>query len=132
MTTGGKRSASRALDGKVLDLKTFDALREFLGERADAAIVRLGDAFLEHTPARLKDIRHALDLKDAGAVARAAHVIKGGSAQLGAVRLQTLAATLEALAKTDDLEGVQRELHNAEMEYQKAADELKSLIAESS
>jgi len=94
----------------LLDDQVFDRLRRAM---SCAALQEVIDAFLQDTVTRIADMRTA----DAETARRQAHTVKGGAAMLGAVRVSTVAAVVEAgidqpgerLRKLDELEHSLRE-----------------------
>jgi HPt (histidine-containing phosphotransfer) domain-containing protein len=65
----------------------------------------LADLFVQDAPRRLADIREALRRRDAPALERAAHALKGSAANFGAKDTVAAAATLESLGRGGDIEG---------------------------
>jgi HPt (histidine-containing phosphotransfer) domain-containing protein len=59
--------------------------------------------FREDSKRELAQVADALRDRDAQAVARAAHALKGSSGQLGAARTESIAAQLQAVAETGEL-----------------------------
>ena len=68
-------------------------------------MAKLIGLFLRETPARLADIRTALESGDAPALERAAHALKGSAGTLGAYALSELCAQLEELADSGTVTG---------------------------
>lgn len=85
------------------DPAVLEQLRELLGSRADAAMKRLFDAFTNQAPGKLVEAEGALDAGDVESLARAVHVLKGSSGQIGALKLRDLAADIESVAKKGEL-----------------------------
>jgi HPt (histidine-containing phosphotransfer) domain-containing protein len=100
----------------VLDSTVLDQLRELLGDRAEAALGRLFDTFLLQAPRNIVDARVALETSDAEALARAVHVLKGSSGQIGALRLRDVAAAIELDAKAGRLEQAGALIETLELE----------------
>jgi HPt (histidine-containing phosphotransfer) domain-containing protein len=63
------------------------------------------DYFLEMAPQQLDDLQAAVAAQDVAAVDLQAHSMKGGAANVGALRLSAAARELEMLAKAGTLEG---------------------------
>jgi two-component system sensor histidine kinase/response regulator len=81
-----------------------DLVRRLHGDAELAAeIVRL---FTDECPGLLDDIRVAIDRRDARAVRRAAHTLKGAAATAAAVGIAEAAALLEGLAVEGDVEAL--------------------------
>ena len=66
-------------------------------------LVEVVEAFLGDSPPRLEALRASLDRGEAEAVGRAAHSLKGSSGNFGAMRMQTLCADIERLARAGQL-----------------------------
>ena len=58
--------------------------------------------FLEETPQRLKDIGAALVVLDGAALARTAHLLNGSCGNIGAKRMRSLCAKLQAYGQAQD------------------------------
>jgi signal transduction histidine kinase/CheY-like chemotaxis protein len=85
------------IDETALDRTALDELQEDLGGTAPLHDVIA--TFLEKTPAVLAVLRAAAARADAGAIRKAAHLIKGTSAMLGARTLARQCAELEGLCQ---------------------------------
>ncbi|MDA2986098.1 MAG: Hpt domain-containing protein, partial [Actinomycetota bacterium] len=72
-----------------------------------AALRRIADAATAELPRLLVAIQTQLAVNDLRRVAAHAHTLRGAAANLGAERLQQLAATLEHQALSQDAESVQ-------------------------
>jgi HPt (histidine-containing phosphotransfer) domain-containing protein len=95
---------ARAGDAGV-DRAVLLGLREFQAPGEEDTVARLIALFLRETPARLADIRAALESGDPPALERAAHALKGSAGTLGAYALRDLCAQLEDLADSGTVEG---------------------------
>ena len=71
------------------------------------------DFFLEMAPQQLDDLQAAVEAGDVAAVDLQAHSMKGGAANVGAVRVSAAARDLEMLAKGGGLDGASRALRAA-------------------
>jgi CheY-like chemotaxis protein/HPt (histidine-containing phosphotransfer) domain-containing protein len=85
----------------AIDRGVLQQLREDLG--GDAPLHEVIVTFLERTPGALAALRDAAGRADADAIRRTAHMIKGTSAMLGALRLAECCAELEGLCRGGDL-----------------------------
>jgi len=97
---GAARQAVRkraARPAGAIDWSRIESLRPFDpdGSMVAGAIA----SFLADAPARIKAIREAQAAGDAGALASAAHALKGAAANIGAARLQELSQGIESLAR---------------------------------
>jgi signal transduction histidine kinase/DNA-binding response OmpR family regulator len=82
----------------VMDFARLEEFREFDDEALSMTreVIAL---FLQDTPVRLEAIDAAVAAQDAGALASAAHALKGAAGNVGAVALHLAAGELEALSK---------------------------------
>jgi two-component system, sensor histidine kinase and response regulator len=89
----------------VLDARVVGRL-ERLGQAAGEDLMgQLAVLFLADADARVAALRQALAGDDAGAVVRSAHTLSGASANLGAIDLARLCATLATDSAAGDLAG---------------------------
>ena len=63
------------------------------------------DFFLEMVPQQLDDLQAVTEAGDLAAVDLQAHSMKGGAANVGAVRMTAVAREMETLAKNGSLDG---------------------------
>jgi PAS domain S-box-containing protein len=96
----------RGLDG-IPGLDAGQGLKNLCGKRD--AYVRLLHLYAEHHRNDIAMLRRSLDAGDVAEAQRIAHSLKGASGSLGAVRVQTLAANLEAaLRERRDRDEIER------------------------
>jgi HPt (histidine-containing phosphotransfer) domain-containing protein len=79
----------------VIDLQAVENLRALNPGDQDEFIREITGIFLEDTPLRITELDLTLASGDMAKFARAAHSIKGSSANLGADALKAVAAQLE-------------------------------------
>ena len=116
----------------MLDEAAIAALRDpDLGGDPDF-LVEVVEAFLGDSPPRLQALRASLDRGEAEAVGRAAHSLKGSSGNFGAMRMQTLCADIERLARAGELGSLGPLVEQLDVEYEQVAERLAGLVAESS
>ncbi len=89
-------------DLPVIDPEAINNLRE-LSPDDDAFIIEIIDIFLEDTPKRIAELDSSLASQDVEVFGRAAHSIKGSSANLGAMNLRGVAEKLEHHARNEGL-----------------------------
>jgi signal transduction histidine kinase/CheY-like chemotaxis protein len=98
----GRAASTAGTEGPIDEA---DLVRRLHGDSALAAeIVRL---FAEECPVLLDSLRHALDRRDAAAVRRTAHTLKGAAGAASAVAITRAAAVIETLAADGDLEAIE-------------------------
>lgn len=106
-----------------------DRVRELQDLACDdsALLGELIDLFLTSTPELIDQMRRATEDEDGPAVRRAAHTLKGSSGQMGAMRVQDICATIETLAGTGSLVGVEPLLSELSLAFGRSVGELRSL-----
>ncbi|MCC6627349.1 MAG: response regulator, partial [Chloroflexi bacterium] len=114
----------------IIDDEAIAALRDpdFGGDAAFLAEVV--EAFTLDTPPRITTIHTSLAGRDAEALARAAHSLKGSSGNFGATRMQTLCADIEQYARTGQLDHLQPLVERLETEYTLLSSRLAQLVAD--
>jgi HPt (histidine-containing phosphotransfer) domain-containing protein len=93
----------------AVDPEAIEQLRFLEDEDQPNVVAELVLLFVEHTPPKIAAIRDGLAQGDAGAVKRAAHSLKGSSANVGATGMQHVCEQIEHAAAGGDL-GPAREL----------------------
>jgi histidine phosphotransfer protein HptB len=115
-------------DVAIIDLQAIENLRA-LNPGDDGAFLReIAGIFLEDTPQRLAELEQSLRERDVARFARAAHSIKGSSANLGANSLRSVAEKLEHQARTEGIDQVATLLEQVNAEFAKASRELGKLV----
>ncbi len=98
-----------------------------LGESdGDHFLRELVEVFLDDVPDQLEGMRKALSDRDAAALARAAHSVKGASSNFGAAELQAKCFELETRAREGTLEGAENLIGEIEMIFKRLAEALRS------
>jgi CheY-like chemotaxis protein len=108
-----------------LDLGVLSRLTSDAGGAPD-----LVGLFREDSKRELAQVADALRDRDAQAVARAAHALKGSSGQLGATRTESIAAQLQAVAETGELGSAKALLRRLETAIDAAHSALSSALPE--
>jgi HPt (histidine-containing phosphotransfer) domain-containing protein len=103
----------------VLDDEALAQLRELQIQGEPDLVAEILNLFLADTPARLAAIGEAFQARDAAAVARGAHALKGATASIGARRMTTLCEALEANATVQTLTDAGATLTELEEEFQR-------------
>lgn len=104
-------------DSVVIDTDALGRLEEWGGQDL---ILKMLQLFLEHAPERMDQIRTGIDGESLEVAERGAHSLKSSAGNLGARRLQSLAAEVEDLAAGGDAEGVLARLPDLETAYAEA------------
>jgi two-component system sensor histidine kinase/response regulator len=87
----------------VLDPEIICRLRELGDAVGEDLLLQLAALFNADANERIAELSHAFDHRDSAAVIRAAHTLRGSSANLGAVDLGRLCERIEAVGITGDL-----------------------------
>lgn len=115
-------------DSSVIDPQAIENLRALNPGDNDEFLREIAGIFLEDTPQRIVELDQSLAAGDAGKFTRAAHSIKGSSANLGAVALRSAAEKLEHHARTHGLTDVAALIGEIKAEFARANAELSKLI----
>jgi CheY-like chemotaxis protein/HPt (histidine-containing phosphotransfer) domain-containing protein len=83
--------------------------------------------FLEDAPKKMAVIRRAVEEKDSGALAAAAHALKGSLSLVGANKAAGTARNLQAMGRLGTLDGAATELTVLESEFEELRRQLSSL-----
>jgi signal transduction histidine kinase/CheY-like chemotaxis protein len=92
-------------DAGAINMRQIATLRD-LGERAGTDLVgEVLQSFIEEAEPQLARLEAAVDARDAADLARCAHALKSSCANLGAEQLSTLYRRLEALGRSNEVDG---------------------------
>jgi HPt (histidine-containing phosphotransfer) domain-containing protein len=100
----------------VLDTAKLDDMLDMTGDDP-AFLAEMIDSYLATTPPLLAQLQQSLTNADTAAFRLAAHTLKSGSADFGAMALSKLCAQLEELGKTGRLDGASQWVAQAEALY---------------
>lgn len=115
-------------ESDVLDLPTLAGLLESMGGDVDF-VKELVDAYLDSTPALFAAMRQAAAAGDGAALQRAAHSLKTGSANMGALALAALFRQLEDMGRSGALAGAEARIDAAAAAYDDVASALQAHVA---
>jgi PAS domain S-box-containing protein len=101
LVVGGKR-AGDAAPAADAELDRADLLNRLVGGDAELLKEVVG-VFLDSCPTMLAELKQAVDRRDASAVQRAAHALKGAVANFGAKTASEAAQRLEVMGRDQDL-----------------------------
>ncbi len=99
---------------ETLDSSVIEGLFDLGG---DELLEELADLFLEDVPPRLEALREAIGSGDAPSVGQVAHALKGSSGNMGATRMASICAKLEAVGISEDLTKAPKLLDQLEAEF---------------
>ena len=115
------------IDPTIIDPAALERLVKWGGPSLSNEIVQL---FLENGPARMDQIRVAIDGEDLDAPERGAHSLKSSAANVGAHHIQRFASEVELAASGGDLQTVRDLIPNLEEAYAQATQELTVIVEE--
>ena len=117
-------------DIPVIDLQAIENLRALNPGDEDEFLREIVQIFLTDTPQRITELEQSLTARDVPKFARAAHSVKGSSANLGAMALRSVAEKLEHHSRQAGLDGAPLLLIELKVQFAQAQLELKKLVAE--
>jgi HPt (histidine-containing phosphotransfer) domain-containing protein len=113
----------------VIDPQGIENLRALNPDDHDEFLREIVTLFVEDTPQRLAELDRSLAAADAPTFVRAAHSIKGSSANLGALALRAAAEELEHRSAKQGLADVASLVVRVKAEFARTQTELERLIA---
>src|SRR5579862_6084225 len=114
-------------DSSIINPEAIAALRDLNPGDNDAFLREIIGIYVEDTPKRFADLKKSLAAGETALFIRAAHTIKGSSANLGAVSVASSAERLEAKSRTTGLAGVEPLMAECEAAFAKASAELQKI-----
>ncbi|HUR56549.1 MAG TPA: Hpt domain-containing protein [Opitutaceae bacterium] len=112
----------------VIDPQAIANLRSLNPGDNDEFLREIAAIFLEDTPMRIAELDQSLAAGDVSKFTRAAHSIKGSSANLGATALRVAAEKLEQQSRTKGLADVSALVASIKAEFARAQVELSALV----
>lgn len=113
----------------VIDPQAIENLRALNPGDNDEFVREIAGIFLEDTPLRIAELDQSLAAGDVAKFTRAAHSIKGSSANLGAMALREVAEKLEHTARTSGIGDVASMVTQIKAEFARAQAALATLLA---
>lgn len=111
-----------------LDPAVIDTLRQ-LNEPGEPEVIReLFGLFLTDAPARMQAIAAAVEARDAAALQRAAHTLKGASSAIGATSLHGACRALEDMGKRGVFDAAADRVAQLRDEYRRVEDAIDQLL----
>ena len=112
---------------EVLDQATLAGLLDSLGGDVDF-LRELVNAYLDSTPGLFAAMRQSVAAGDGAGLQRAAHSLKTGSANMGALALAALCKGLEDMGRSGVLDGAETHIDIAAAAYTDVATALRDRI----
>jgi CheY-like chemotaxis protein len=101
----------------ALDAEVVERLRDLAAATDESLLGQIFDAFLSDGEARLIALRHALQDSDSAGLRKAAHALKGASANIGARRMAEITEQLQALGEAGSVEGAAPLIDTLQVEF---------------
>lgn len=112
----------------LIDLQAIENLRALNPDDDDEFLREIVTIYLEDTPQRLAELDQSLAAGDTQKFTRAAHSVKGSSANLGAMTVRAAAEQLEHQSAKQGLGDVAGLLANLRAEFLRAQAEFAKLV----
>ena len=112
----------------ALDPAVIEALRQLNEEGHPDVVTEVLGLFLTEAPSRLDAVEAAVRDRDASALRRSAHTLKGASGAIGATALQTACRALEELGKRHALDEAPAAMETMRHEYRRVQDAIDQLL----
>jgi HPt (histidine-containing phosphotransfer) domain-containing protein len=114
-------------DTPSIDLEAIANLRELNPGDNGEFLKEIVSIYIEDTPKRIAELKQYIASGDVKSFTRAAHTIKGSSANLGAQILKGIGERMEFVARKDGLASMPSMVVDCEAEFAKVAAELRKL-----
>jgi HPt (histidine-containing phosphotransfer) domain-containing protein len=112
----------------VLDPDVLDTLRQLNEPGQPDVLAEVLRLFLDDAPRRIQAIVAAVADRDAGALQRAAHTMKGAAGTIGATALQDACRTLEQMGRQQRVEGASIAIADLQREYGRVQEAIEQLL----
>lgn len=116
-------------DLPVIDPQAIENLRALNPDDGDEFLREIIAIYLEDTPQRMAELEQSLSSGDIPKFTRAAHSIKGSSANVGALAVRAIAEQLEHHSTKQGLDGVASMMETLKAEFSRAQAELAKLAS---
>ncbi len=116
-------------DLPVIDSQAIENLRALNPDDGDEFLREIIAIYLEDTPQRIAELDQSLAAGDVPKFTRAAHSIKGSSANVGAMTVRAVAEQLEHQSAKQGLDAVTSLIASVKAEFARAQAEFAKLLA---
>ncbi len=116
-------------DTAVIDPQSIENLRDLNPGDQDEFLREIVGIYLEDTPLRIAELDQSLATGDVARFTRAAHSVKGSSANLGAMTVRAVAEKLEHESHQNGLDHVLPLIGELKTEFARAQVELAKLLS---
>jgi HPt (histidine-containing phosphotransfer) domain-containing protein len=116
--------------GPVLDPGVIDSLRQLTPPGEPDVLAEVLNLFLQEVPRRIERLRAGWTAGDAAEVYKAAHSLKGGAGNVGAMALHAVCRQIDEAARTGDLAAVAPLIDVLDREYARVEVEVRRLLTQ--
>jgi histidine phosphotransfer protein HptB len=116
-------------DLPTIDQEAISNLRDLNPGDGGEFLREIVAIYIEDTPKRIAELKACLKSGDAATFTRAAHTVKGSSANVGAQVLKAIAERLEHISRKEGLGSVGQLIADCEAEFGRVTVELRKLSA---
>jgi HPt (histidine-containing phosphotransfer) domain-containing protein len=113
----------------IIDEDTIETLKSLNPDDNGEFLREIIGIFLEDIPERIKELEQSLAAQDKSKFVRAAHSIKGSSANMGAMILKDYADELETRARDKGLDGCEALITSVKEAFTEAEIAIKKIAA---
>jgi PAS domain S-box-containing protein len=113
-----------------LDAEVVARLRDLAAATDASLLAQIFESFVSDGEARIGTLRRALEKNDAVVLHKAAHALKGASANIGARRMADIAEQLQAMGEAGSVEGAEAAVDELDQEFGKVRMEIVGLMGE--
>jgi len=115
--------------GRSLDSNVIDTMRKLETPDSKPLLNELVNIFETTGPKTFKELRSLVSKRDWNELSRLAHQFKSTCANVGAVRMRSLAGRLEMVQPSDEPQEIMKLIDAIEHEYKSVSQELKKYVA---
>ena len=112
----------------AVDLSVLESRRGPQKEEEPDKLARIVALFIEDVPLRLESLRQAVERGEAQEVEETAHLLKGGSGYMGAVRMVEICTSLQELGTSGDLSRAPELIDALEKEFERVRPTLQAAV----
>jgi two-component system sensor histidine kinase/response regulator len=105
------------VEQSAVEKEISDKAKEWIEEYGEDFLVDLIEVYLADTHNRIAQMRGAVDGGDTDTLIREAHTLKSSSANVGAMRLSSLAKQMEFAGRSGDFAGMADDVQQFEDEF---------------
>lgn len=113
----------------IVDSTAIENLRALGDDDGGGFLREILEIYLADAPLQVNALRECLARGDQAGFTRAAHTIKGSSANVGTGRVRALAEEIEKRSRVESIQGLDQEVTQLAALFSEARRELESLLA---